>query len=325
MDTTEQQTLAVPIAATAGASFSATLENSKIIKGIIEAISFLIDETYIYVRPTGMKLCAIDSSHVAMLLSFLPKELFTEYKCAQDSKIGINISDLLKILRRAGSKDGIQLHIDPKDKNTLLVTMKSDKSTRTFKLKSKEIPGYDGKEEGLLESFEETLKDKFFASITFAGAVLDEIVKDAMIISDLMKVQVMSAEKIIAFSSTDESGEVEIEIDLEGKGVLDKNVKNDAEGIYSLSFLENIVKIQSITSNFEIALGNNIPMKIKGAIATPDGKPSEGKIVYLLAPRQEDQNEDEFGDEGSIEGEVGENADESGGDGAEGEGKSDGE
>jgi proliferating cell nuclear antigen len=307
--------------------FSATLENSKIIKGIIEAINFLIDETYIYVYTTGMKLCAIDSSHVAMLLASLPKELFTEYKCAQDSKIGINISDLLKIIRRAGSKDGIQLHIDPKDKNTLLITMKSEKSTRTFKLKSKEIPGFDGKEEGLLESFEETLKDKFFASLTFDGAVLDEIVKDALIISDLIKVQVMSAEKVVAFSSSDESGEVDIEIDLEGKGVLDKSVKNDAEGIYSLSFLENIIKIQSITTNLAIALGSNIPMKIQGAIASSTGNPTGGKIVYLLAPRQEDQNEDEFGEDvdGTVEGEVGEHASEDGGDGAEGEGKADGE
>jgi proliferating cell nuclear antigen len=277
--------------------FSATLDNSRILKGIIEAISFLIDETYVYVYPTGLKLNAIDSSHVAMLLAFLPKELFTEYKCSQDSKIGINVQDLIKILRRAGSKDEIQLQLDKKDKNTLLITLKSDKSTRTFKLKSKEIPGYDAKEEGLLESFEETLKDKFTATIQMEGGVLDEIVKDALIISDLLKVQVMSAEKVINFTAFDESGEVDIEIDLEGKGVLDKKVLNDAEGIYSLNFLENIIKIQSITNNFEIALGNNIPMKIKGAITSTSGNPTEGKIVYLLAPRVEDQNEDEFGDD----------------------------
>jgi proliferating cell nuclear antigen len=277
--------------------FSATLENSRILKGIIEAISFLIDETYVYVYPTGLKLNAIDSSHVAMLLAFLPKELFTDYKCSQDSKIGINVQDLIKILRRAKANDEIQLQLDKKDKNTLLITMKSDKSTRTFKLKSKEIPGYDAKEEGLLESFEETLKDKFCATIQLEGAVLDEIVKDALIISDLIKVQVMSAEKVINFTASDESGEVAIEIDLEGKGVLDKKVQNDAEGIYSLNFLENIIKIQSITEHFEIALGNNIPMKIKGAITSSAGNPTEGKIVYLLAPRVEDQNEDEFGDD----------------------------
>ncbi len=278
--------------------FSATLENSRILKGIIEAISFLIDETYVYLYPTGLKLNAIDSSHVAMLLAFLPKELFTEYKCSQDSKIGINVQDIKKILGRAGGKEEtIQLQLDKKDKNTLLITIKSDKSKRTFKLKSKEIPGYDAKEEGLLESFEDTLKDKFTATVQLEGQVLDDIVKDANIISDLIKVQVLSAEKVINFTASDESGEVAIEIDLEGKGVLDKKVLNDAEGIYSLNFLENIIKIQAITNNFEIALGNNIPMKIKGAITSSAGNPTEGKIVYLLAPRVEDQNEDEFGDD----------------------------
>ena len=97
--------------------FNATLENSRILKGIIEAISFLIDETYVYVYPTGLKLNAIDSSHVAMLLAFLPKELFTDYKCSQDAKIGINVQDFIKILRRAKANDEIQLQLDKKDKN----------------------------------------------------------------------------------------------------------------------------------------------------------------------------------------------------------------
>ena len=302
----EQTTLPVPVpTAATGSTFKATMENSRVIKGIIEAISFLIDETYIYMRPDGMKLNAIDSSHVAMLLAFLPKELFTEYKCEQDAKVGISVADLVKVLRRAKATDEVQLRVEAKDKNTLLLTLKGDKSTRTFKLKSKEIPGYDAKEEGLLESFEETLKDKFSASVSFDCAVLDEVVKDASIISDLLKVNVNAAEKQLVFNASDESGEVDIQIDLEGKGVLAKDVKNDAEGIYSLNFLENIIKVQTFIDHFEIAMGNNIPMKIKGAIKPPapaDGKlglPStvEGKIVYLLAPRVEDQNEDEFGDD----------------------------
>ena len=294
--------------ATAGGTFSATFDNARVLKGIIEAISFLIDETYMYAYPTGVKFNAIDSSHVAMLLAFLPKELFVAYECTQDTRIGISVADLVKILRRAKANDAIDLQVLANDKNTLRVTMKGDKSTRTFKLKSKEIPGYDAKEEGLLESFEETLKDKFIATVHLDGAVLDEVVKDALIISDLIKVQVMAAEKAIAFNASDDSGEVDIRIDLDGKGVLGKDVKADAEGIYSLNFLENIIKIQGFIDHFEIALGNNIPMKITGAIkavAPAEGKPSnvEGKIVYLLAPRVEDQNEDEFGDD--VEPEVG--------------------
>jgi len=278
--------------------FSATLENSRILRGIIEAISFLIDETYLFAYPTGLKMNAIDSSHVAMLLANLPKEIFSDYKSSEDFKIGINVQDLVKILKRAKSSDEIQLQLEKKDKNTLLIKMKSEKSTRTFKLKSKEIQGYDAKEEGLLESFEETLKDKFSATIVLEGDVIDEIVKDALIISDLIKIQVMKAERALNFTAYDESGEVDIELDLDGKGVLDsKDVKNDAEGIYSLNFLENIIKIQSITENFEIALGNNIPMKIKGTITDASNNPTEGKIVYLLAPRVEEQGEQDFGDD----------------------------
>lgn len=311
--------------------FNATLDSPKVLKGIFEAISFLIDETYLFCGPEGMKMHAIDSSHVAMLLAVLPKELFTAFTCNEECKVGINIQDFIKILRRAKANDEIQLRVDKVDKNTLIIKMKSDKSTRTFKIKSKEIQGYDAKEEGLLESFETTLKDKFTATITLEGTVLDEVVKDALIISDLVKINVRAVDKILAFSASDESGEVNVELDLGGKGTLDSAVKSDAEGIYSLNFLENIIKIQAIADNFAIALGQNIPAKIEGNIvkleaADKAGAPAKtiatGKITYLLAPRVEDQGEGIDGqDAEEADFETSSSSDEVSGDGEEKEGE----
>ncbi|MFX0098302.1 MAG: proliferating cell nuclear antigen (pcna) [Candidatus Hodarchaeota archaeon] len=270
--------------------FIAALENPRIIRGIIEAISFLIDETYLYAYPSGVKMNAIDSSHVAMLLAQLPKEIFTEYECKEQFKIGLNVADISKILRRAKSEDTVELIRKSEEPNTLLIRMKSERSTRTFKLKSKEIQEYDEKEENIMETFEETLQDKFTSSISMEGPLLDEIIKDALIISDLIKVQIMSAESLINFLAYDESGEVEVELDLKGGGggILDSEVKGDSEGLYSLNFLENIIKIQAVVDNFKISLGSNIPMKMEGLFG------ENGRIVYLLAPRVEDEEEDEF-------------------------------
>jgi proliferating cell nuclear antigen len=282
--------------------FVATLDNSKVLRSIIEAISFLIEETYVHIDPAGIKMNAIDGNHVAMLLATLPKDMFVEYKCTEEFKIGINVNDFIKILRRAKGDDQVQLIHNTDDKRTIIIKMKSDRSTRTFKLKSKEIQGYDAKEEGLLESFEESLKDKFTASIKLEGGVIEEIVKDALIISDLLKIEVQAAEKVVSFKASDESGEVEVELDLGGAGVIDSEVKGDAVGLYSLNFLDNIIKIQSIIDVFQLTIGNNIPMKISGTYSAGGGEGgTEGRIVYLLAPRVEDENESDYDEDSDVD------------------------
>ena len=108
-----------------------------------------------------------------------------------------------------------------------------------------------------------------------------------------MKVQISSAEKTVNFLAFDESGEVEVELELEGEGIIDSDCKEDSEGLYSLNFLESIIKIQSVIGNFNVHLGNNIPMKLEGKLDEEKG----GRIVYLLAPRVENGNDDEFGED----------------------------
>lgn len=271
----------------------AKLDNSKIMRALLEAIQFLIEETHINASPAGIEMNAMDSSHVAMLLAKLPKDMFTEYKCDGNMKIGINVQDFLKILRRAKPADELHLLHDGKDPNTILIRMKSEKSVRSFKLKSKEIHGLAGNEEQIVQNFEGALKDKFTVKLHIEGGVLDEVIKDALIIDDIIKAQVQAAEKMLRFSASDESGELEIELELGGPGVLDADVKEDAEGTFSLGFLENIIKIQSIVDTFEVSFASNLPMMIAGKFS----QANDGRIVYLLAPRVEEEEDEEFGDD----------------------------
>ncbi|MHA1697258.1 MAG: hypothetical protein ACTSWN_00295, partial [Promethearchaeota archaeon] len=195
------------------------------------------------------------------------------------------------ILKRIGGDNKLELEHKSKDPNTLYIRTKSAKSTKTFKLKSKEINELDLIEEDADLKYDETLGSRIASTFQLESSLLDEIIKDASIISEIIKIQVVPAEKVVIFQAEDESGELEVEIDLEGEGVLDYDVKNESEGSYSLNFLENILKIQSIVDSFSISLGNNIPIKIEGSLPVENGK-----VVYFLAPRIEDDAdyEDEF-------------------------------
>jgi proliferating cell nuclear antigen len=276
-------------------SFLAKLSSASTLKSIVDIISFLIDETPMVIDSTGIHMAAIDSSHVAMLFANFPKEMFDEFKAPpEEVKIGLTVGDLHKILKRAKSSDEIEIGPDGDKKNGLVIRMTSEKTKRTFKLKSKDIPG---DESANISTYSKSLDDKFTSTFTIESSSMDEIVKDALIVSDLITIA-MSKEKELKISATDDSGNGEVEIIMDaGKDGWNASVKDAAAGIYSLNFLENFAKLSSISGAFTVSIGSNVPARI--VCNTGDAEHPGAEITYFLAPRVEDQNDDDWDTEES--------------------------
>jgi len=280
-------------------SFLAKLSSAATLKSIMDIISFLIDETPIKIDSTGIHMAAIDSSHVAMLFANFPKEMFVEFKAPpEELNIGLTVGDIHKILKRAKANDEIEIGPDGDKKTGLVIRMLSEKSKRTFKLKSKDIAGGDGVD---ISTYSKSLDDKFTATFTIESASMDEIVKDATIMSDLITFS-MSKDKELKIAASDGSGNGEVEIIMDaGKDGWNAAVKDDSAGIYSINFLENFSKLSSISDTFTISIGKNVPARI--VCNTGDAENPGAEITYFLAPRVEDQNEDDFDTEAELEGE----------------------
>ena len=117
--------------------FKAQLKDSKYWKNIFEAINAIIVETNILITPTEFRILAMDSVHVTMLALTLKKEDFDVYDCPDDANysIGVNLSDLLKILKRAGSDDNIIFEYNPADRHIIVKMNRPDsKKTKKFSL-----------------------------------------------------------------------------------------------------------------------------------------------------------------------------------------------
>jgi proliferating cell nuclear antigen PCNA len=283
-------------------AFIAKLAKASVLKTIFEVVEHLIDETYIYIRNDGIMIYAMDSSHVAMFHALFPKECFVEYGKfdVDEIKIGTRIQDLVKILRRAKATDELSIVVDDPKNPSLSIKIVNEKMTRTFKLKHKDIQAEDIK----WDNFNETLKDKFTASFSISGVMLDEFIKDAMIMSDLVDIKVNGPEKSLSFIAFNESGDVEIDIDLsrDDGGCKAIELKNDATGKYALQFLESFMKLQAVVDDFTFSIGNNIPASISCKSFSIDGDENSPavSISYLLAPRVEEEGLDD--DEGNVDG-----------------------
>ncbi|MHA1804814.1 MAG: proliferating cell nuclear antigen (pcna) [Promethearchaeota archaeon] len=260
-------------------SFTLKLENSRILKVIIETLANIIDETEFKVTPAEFSISAMDPSRICLLKLSIQKENFDEFKCSQESKVGLNLDDLNKILKRSAPDDSIELNFKEKDQKILIKMQKEGVSrTRTFSLavldmEFEELP------------IDNILNSEYPVSWVISPEYLVEAIKDAEIYSELINIKAVKDEGLI-FSSTGQIGEMEYSLSLDD--LLDANISEMSEGAYSLTFLKAILNLSSITEKLEISTRTDHPLKMKFNLL------EGGELIYFLAPRVE---EAEFGEE----------------------------
>jgi proliferating cell nuclear antigen len=269
--------------------FSAKMNESKVLKGMIEAVSALIDETYFVADEKGLTLTAMDESHICLMSMDLPKEIFTGgYTCAEQVKMGVNLEDLSKIMKRAAAADAVEFTHKP-DGEKFGVVMKGT-GTRTFNTRLVEID-----EEKIPPVAE--LDVLFGARATFDVSVLEEAVKDAEIYQDTLEITL--TKDGLKMAAAGEVGDIEYLLTQDHLDALDvttERVDKDsgktlavpvARGVFSLAFLKNILKISAITDKVTLHVAENAPMKLEFEITLPD-LPAKGRVVYFMAPRVEE-------------------------------------
>jgi proliferating cell nuclear antigen len=109
--------------------FEAKLTEGNILKKIIEAIKDLVTDVNIDISPAGISLQAMDTSHVALVSLNLSMEGFETYRCDSNVVLGVNISNLAKVLKLADPADSITLQAD-QDPSTLKLTFENPKTGR---------------------------------------------------------------------------------------------------------------------------------------------------------------------------------------------------
>ncbi len=266
-------------------SFTLKIENSRILKGIIETLSSIIDETEFRVSPSEFTISAMDPSRICLLKLSIKKENFDEYKCKKESKVGLNLDDLDKILRRSAVNDTIEIDFNEEEqKIKIKMTREGSSRSRTFSLalldiEYEEIP------------MDNLLKIEYNSKWVTDPELLVEAIKDAEIYSEILNMKSTEGQGL-TFSSSGQIGEMNYEIGLDE--LIDSDINESSSAAYSLTFLKAILKIASITEKLEISLRTDHPLKMVFNLL------EGGELFYFLAPRveeeeyEEDEDMDEF-------------------------------
>ncbi|KKK51345.1 hypothetical protein LCGC14_3115890, partial [marine sediment metagenome] len=183
-------------------SFSLKLENSRILKGIVETLASIIDETEFKVTPKEFTISAMDPSRICLLKLSIKKDDFDEYDCSQDSKVGLNLDDLDKILKRSTSNDAVEISFNEKEQKIKIKMQREGASrTRTFSLALLDIDIEEIPMDNLL-------KIEYPSKWVMEPNFLVEAIKDAEIYSEILNINANEGKGLI-FSSSGQIGEME--------------------------------------------------------------------------------------------------------------------
>jgi len=248
--------------------FKIKVADAKPFRDMLTSISILVDEATFKLDPEGLKLRAMDPSRVAMIDFEWPKTAFEEYTCTEPTKMCINITELLKLLKRAGKDENLELSID--EKTAKLQIRISGKYTRNFTM-----PTLEASEEEV-----PTPKITFNVKIKATTDGLTQAIEDAQLVSDHVKIEA-DPEKVIFNASGDLMGAT-ITLQKGNDALLDLEAKEPQKATFSLSYLTEIIKAASATSDIAtLEFSSDMPIKLDFQQA------KEGKLTFYLAPRIE--------------------------------------
>jgi len=248
--------------------FKLKVSDARMLRDMATAISILVDEATFQIKPEALKLRAMDPSRVAMVDFEWPKTVFEEYACTEPTKMCINISELLKLLKRAGKDEVIELALD--EKTGRLQVRITGKYVRNFTMPT-------------LEASEEEVPTPKITFNVRAKATTDglrQAIEDAELVSDHVRIEADN-EKLV-FQATGDLMGATIELKKGSDALLDLEAKEPSKATFSLSYLSEIIKAASATSDIAtLEFSTDMPIKIDFQQA------KEGKLTFYLAPRIE--------------------------------------
>jgi proliferating cell nuclear antigen len=246
--------------------FEIKLDNAKYWRDCIGAIGGLVDEGLFNITKDGITLKAMDPSSISMVSFSMPSKSFSKFNIDKNSSIGINLENLGKILSRTRDDEALVMK-DSEGKLSLEFVGPS--SRRRYKLQMIDVKKSVEKEPNVV----------FDANVEISGDPLKDILKDASLISSYISFK--ASKDQFTTTAHGDSGELEELHEKDGAVMKKVDATKNAEAVYNLEFLENMVKSCPSGNVISIAMKSNEPLKLSYKIGDAD-------LSYFLAPYMED-------------------------------------
>lgn len=249
---------------------------ASIIKQVIDALKDILMDVNLEIDETGLKIMAMDNTHVVLIHLKLEADKFEEYFCEKKMYIGVNMLKLHMLIKTIGTNDLLTLYVEKEDPNKLGIKItNNEKNVETnYKLSTIDI-----------DVLSVTIPPvNFHTTITMPSSYLQKIIRDMHNISEYIEIRNIEKSLILKckgdFCSQETILGSEKSQNITISKQTDNNTKEDQEiiqGVFSLKYLLIFTKCTNLCPTVEIYLKNSYPIILRYTIA------SLGEIKLCLA------------------------------------------
>ena len=243
--------------------FKLVLSDPSIFKTSFDAISSIVDEVQIEVDSDGLRLNAIDRSHITYVHLELKESLFDIYECDKPIKLNLDTEELMKVLKRSKNEDVMEVTVDV---GNLILTFEGAVK-KTFKVKLIDLE-YDTPSQPDIP---------YDIKIPIPVSILKEAIQDIEIVSDRVSFEV--DEDKLTLEAVGDFADAKIEY-LHGEKINEK-----ARAVYAISNIKEMLKAEKFSDNTYLSIGTDMPLTLYLELLN-----EEGLLSFLLAPRLEEED-----------------------------------
>lgn len=259
--------------------FEARLAQGSVLKKVLESIRELLNEGIWDCSGTGMSLQAMDTSHVSLVTLKLQSDGFDTYRCDRNQSMGINLTNMSKILKCAGNDDAITIKaLDDSDTVTFMFESQNQEKVSDYEMK---LMTLDQEHLGIPET-------DYSSVIKMPSGEFQRICRDLSQIGE--SVVIACTKDGIKFSATGDMGTGNVKlaqtanVDKEEEAVMIE-MQEPVTLTFALRYLNYFTKATPLSPQVSLSMSPDVPLVVEYKIA------DMGYIRYYLAPKIEDDAE----------------------------------
>eukprot|EP01105_Mastigella_eilhardi_P006533 TRINITY_DN18072_c0_g1_i1.p1 TRINITY_DN18072_c0_g1~~TRINITY_DN18072_c0_g1_i1.p1 ORF type:complete len:263 (-),score=117.41 TRINITY_DN18072_c0_g1_i1:114-902(-) len=257
--------------------FEAKLGAASLLKRLLDAIKDLVTEVNFDCSANGISLQAMDSSHVSLVSLVLRADGFEHFRCDRNLRLGINLTNMAKILKCANNDDAVTMRAeDTPDTVSFLFESHSGDKLSDFDLKLME-----------LETEQLGIPDQeYLTTVKMPSAEFQRICRDISVIGDTVVVSVRKEEVKFSVSGDMGTGNISCrqsgEIDKEKDDQTSIELKEPVSQSFALRYLNLFTRATSLSRSVQLQMSPDVPLAVQYRIE------DLGSVRFYLAPKIED-------------------------------------
>ena len=245
---------------------------SSALRTLIEVLKDVLNDVNIVFDASGIKIMAMDGSHVALIHMKLDADKFEHYFCSERLNLGVCMGSWFKLMKTVNNCDTVALFVDENNPNELGISIENaDKnSSTTFMLKLLDIDSHDL-----------NIPDvEINCIVTMPSNDFQRMCRDMLNIGDT--VQITSDSEGLHFRCNGDFASQETLIGEATHGlVFSKRDDESISGSFALKYINFFTKSTNLCNTIELYLKENYPLILKYNVA------NLGEIRFCLAPKTE--------------------------------------